>query len=217
MKTYINILLDLDGTIIDPFEGITKSLEYALQYFDIQIKDKKELNRFIGPPIKDSFKDFYHFSDEQANKAIAMYRDRYEKEGVYENRLYDGITDFLQRANRKGMKLFVATSKPEPFARKILEYLSVSKEFVFIGGSKLDGTRQQKAEVIRYVLNTNKITSLSQTVMIGDRKYDIVGAREVGIDSIGVLYGYGDYSELTEVRANYIVKDIPELSMLLNI
>lgn len=215
MKDYRNLLLDLDGTITDPMEGITRSVEYALNHLGIAVNDRRELCSFIGPPLKDSFREFYNLDEEQAEEAVCKYRERYSEIGIYENELYKGMEDFLCETRQCGKKLFVATSKPTEFAGRILDYFHLSPYFIFIGGSGLDGSRSTKAEVIRYVLDENHITDLSSVIMIGDRKHDIIGARTVGIDSIGVLYGYGSYEELSETGAGKIVKDIPELKEVL--
>lgn len=215
MKQYKYLLFDLDGTITDSEIGITRCVEYALNYFGIQVSDLRELSPFIGPPLLDSFKDFYHFTDEQAIVATAKYRERYTDKGIFENELYPGIKELLAEAQQKDKKVILATSKPEIFARRILDYFGLSNYFFFIAGSGLDGSLHTKTDVINHILQSNNITELSTVVMIGDRKHDIIGAKNVGIDSIGVLYGFGDYKELSEAGANYIVEDITTLRKLL--
>lgn len=214
-KPYRILLMDLDGTITDPVVGITKSVEYALNHFGITVNDLHELCPFIGPPLRDSFKEFYHFTDAQANEASIKYGERFADKGLYENELYDDMNQFLQMATNSGKTLMLATSKPTFLAEKILDYFHISKYFTFVGGSGVDGSGYTKTDVIRYVLNSNGIIDLSEVVMIGDRKHDIIGAKETGIDSIGVLYGYGDYEELSRAGATYIVKDIDELGKML--
>lgn len=215
MKQYKYLLFDLDGTITDSEIGITRCVEYALNYFGIQVSDLRELSPFIGPPLLDSFKDFYHFTDEQAIIATAKYRERYTDKGIFENELYPGIKELLAEAQQKDKTVILATSKPEIFARRILDYFGLSNYFFFIAGSGLDGSLHTKTDVINHILQSNNITELSSVVMIGDRKHDIIGAKNVGIDSIGVLYGFGDYKELSEAGANYIVEDITALRELL--
>ena len=215
MKQYKYLLLDLDGTITDSETGITRCVEYALNHFGIQVDDLRELSPFIGPPLLDSFKDFYNFTDEQAAIAVEKYRERYEKKGILENKLYPGIGEFLAEARQKDKIVILATSKPEIFAKRILDYFELSNYFSFVAGSGLDGSLHTKTDVIDYILQSNKIIDLSSVVMIGDRKHDIIGAKNVGIDSIGVLYGFGDYKELSEAGADYIVEDIPALRKLL--
>lgn len=217
MKQYDYLLFDLDGTITDSESGITRCVEYALNHFGIQVNDLRELSRFIGPPLLDSFKDFYHFTDEQAAIATAKYRERYTDKGIYENELYPGIKELLAEAVRQGKTVILATSKPEIFARRILDYFELSSYFSFVAGSGLDGSLHTKTDVINYILQSNNITDLSSVVMIGDRKHDIIGAKNVGIDSIGVLYGFGDYEELAQAGATYIVKDMAELRNLLQL
>lgn len=215
MKQYNYLLFDLDGTITDSETGITRCVEYALNYFGIQVSDLHDLLPFIGPPLLDSFKEFYHFTDEQAVIATEKYRERYKDKGIYENELYPGIEELLAQARQNGKTVILATSKPEIFARRILDYFKLSDYFSFIAGSGLDGSLHTKTDVINYILQSNNITDLSRVVMIGDRKHDIIGAKNVGIDSIGVLYGFGDYDELSEAGATHIIKDIAELRNLL--
>lgn len=212
---YRYLFFDLDGTLTDPAQGITRSIEYALQHFGIAVNDLRDLYPFIGPPLNDSFKEFYHFSEEQAKEASLKYHERFADTGIYENKIYEGIINFLEKAKQQGYQMMLATSKPDVFASRILDYFHLSGYFSFVGGSALDGSRPSKADVIAYVLNENRIMDLSSVVMIGDRKHDILGAKQMGIDSIGVLYGYGDRTELTEAGADYIVGSIEELGDLL--
>ena len=193
-KRYQHILFDLDGTLTDPMIGITSSVKYALSYFNIEVEDLRSLCPFIGPPLKTSFKDFYQFTDEQADVAT---------------------DELLRLLTENEMKIYLATSKPQPFAQQILEYFHLESYFTFVGGSTFDGSRSEKADVIQYVLDSTDIKTRSDVVMIGDRKYDIKGAKANNIDSIGVLYGYGDEEELANAGANKIVTDIKELSSFL--
>lgn len=209
------ILFDLDGTIIDSVEGITRSAAYALSFFGIEVTDLTTLHCFIGPPLKDSFKEFYNMSDAEADRAVEKYRERYRNKGIYENTLYTGIEDFLKEMHEAGYKLLLATSKPEPFARKILAYFELDQWFTYIGGCGLDGSRHAKADVIAYVLKENGITDMRQVVMIGDRKHDVIGAAEFGIPTIGVLYGYGSAEELRSAGASWLAEDVDGLRKLL--
>lgn len=213
MKQYI--LFDLDGTIIDPKIGITSSVAYALNKFDIHVENLDNLYKFIGPPLKDSFIEYYNFSDEAAEKAILYYRERFQEKGIYENFLYENFEDMLISLKKQGKTLLIATSKPAVFAERILEHFNLRQYFDFVGGSNLDGTRANKAEVIFHVLKENSISDLSTAIMVGDRKHDIIGAKKAGLQSVGVLYGYGNYQELETSGADYIVKDVEELSTLL--
>lgn len=213
MKKYI--LFDLDGTITDPKEGITKSVAYALSKFGIKVDSLNELCKFIGPPLKDSFIEYYNFNDDESEKAIKYYREYFSDRGIYENQVYKGFEDILISLKENNKVLIVATSKPTIFAQKILEHFNLRKYFSFVSGSNLDGTRVKKSEVIQYALERNNIKDLSEVIMIGDRKHDVYGAKEIGIESIGVLYGYGDYEELYDNGANYIVNNVEELRKLI--
>ena len=209
MKTWL--LWDLDGTLTDPMEGITKSVQYSLKHFGIEVSDRKTLCRFIGPPLKDSFMEFYGFSSAQAEEAIRVYREYFSVTGLFENALYPGIPQLLRNCREAGYIHLVATSKPEVFARKILQHFQIDRNFTFIAGSRLDGTRVKKAEVIRYTLQQAGITDSSAAVMIGDRDYDVIGAREAGLSCIGVAYGYGNRKELYEAGAEAVVDSVEEL------
>lgn len=214
-KEYQYILFDLDGTISDPATGITRSIQYALSFFEITVPNPEELTKFIGPPLIESFKEFYHFNDDQALLALKKYREYFVAKGMFENYLYKGIEELLQTLKEKGKTILLATSKPEPFAKQILGHFNLTHYFSFIGGATLDGSRSTKTDVIRYVLKSNQITEPGKTVMVGDRKHDIEGAKNNGITSIGVLYGYGSKTELQKAGADFLASDIKELMMLL--
>jgi phosphoglycolate phosphatase len=207
---YEYVLFDLDGTLTEPKEGITKSFAYALKYYNIHIENLDSLCKYIGPPLVDSFMDF-GFTREKALEAIDKYREYYKDYGIYENEVYEGVVQLLTALKSRGKKIMLATSKAEVFAKQILEHFKLSEYFDFVGGSELNGNRAEKSEVIQYVLKEGKVTDLSKAVMIGDRKYDILGAKEVGIDSIGVLNGYGDQEELIAAGAEAIVTSVWEL------
>jgi len=209
------LLFDLDGTVTDPKVGITKSVQYALEHFGIIVENLDELNKFIGPPLWQSFGEYYGFDEEKTKIAVDKYRERYLVTGIYENFVYPGFDMMLKKLKDIGKTLFIATSKPTVVAEMVISHFRLDKYFSFIGGSEMNGDRSEKSEIIRYTLEQNNIKDLSRCVMIGDRKHDILGAKKVGITSIGVLYGYGDYNELFEANADYIVKDVNELSELL--
>ena len=209
------ILFDLDGTITDSGEGITKSVQYALKYFDILVNNLEDLRKFIGPPLKESFKEYYKFDEEKANIALVKYREYYADKGIYENDLYDGIIEVLDKLKENGKIIILATSKPEVYANKILEYFKIDKYFTFVAGSDFEETRVKKGDVIKYALEGAKISDLSKVIMVGDREHDIIGAKENNIKSIGVLYGFGDVIELTQARAEYIVNNTNELLNIL--
>jgi haloacid dehalogenase superfamily, subfamily IA, variant 1 with third motif having Dx(3-4)D or Dx(3-4)E len=209
------ILFDLDGTLTDSGEGITKSVQYALKSFGILVDDLKELNKFIGPPLKDSFKEYYNFDEEKAQLGLVKYREYFAEKGIYENKLYDGIPELLEVLKKNNKKIVLATSKPEVYARQILQYFKIDKYFDFAAGADFEETRVNKGDVIKYALQEANITDLSKVIMVGDREHDIIGAKENNIKSVGVLYGFGDVIELTQARAEYIVKDTEELLNIL--
>ncbi|MCB5093563.1 HAD family hydrolase [Streptococcus mutans] len=208
---YQTILFDLDGTLTNPALGITNSLAYALEKFNIEVTDKKELYRFIGPPLQDSFENFYHFSKEDSLKAVDFYRDYFRHKGLYENEVYQGIPDLLERLKAQGKKLLVATSKPEEFARQILKHFELFDYFDLVAGASMDGSRRLKGDVIAYALTSAQVSDLSATIMIGDREHDIIGAKKNGLDAIGVLYGFGNREELKKAGATYIATNVEEL------
>lgn len=214
---YQVILLDLDGTLTDPGIGITNSVAYALKKYQITVTDRRELYRFIGPPLIDSFESFYGFSREQAVEAVGFYREYYRDKGIYENQVYDGIPDLLAGLRAAGKRILLATSKPEEFALQILEHFDLMKYFDVVAGASMDETRTAKAEVIAYGLKKAGIKDRRNCIMIGDRKHDILGARKQGIDSMGVLFGYGDREELTQAGADLIAGTVEEIGRLLGI
>lgn len=202
------VLFDLDGTLTDSFDGITKCVSHALEHFGITVKDRAELKRFIGPPLQESFMEFYGFSKEQAEEAVRIYRERYFKTGMYECELIPGAEELLHDLKAAGKTVALATSKPEILATRILEHYNLTGYFDFIGGSELNGPRHNKDDVIHYVLEGLGNPDKSQTVIIGDRFYDIDGAKAAGIRSIGFLGGYGDREELERAGADYITETL---------
>lgn len=216
MKQYL--LFDLDGTLTDPKVGITTCVQYALADFGIDEPDLDKLEPFIGPPLKDSFMEFYQMTEEQADHAIEKYRERFRDTGIFENELYGGIHDLLRTMKAAGMHMAVVSSKPTVFVERILKHFKLDSYFEVVLGSELDGTRVKKAQVIVEVLRKffgDKPIKNDEIFMIGDRKYDIEGARTFHIESIGVTYGYGSMEELKEARADYIVQSVAELKKLL--
>lgn len=209
------ILFDLDGTLTDPMVGITKSVQYALKSYGIHEPDLNKLLPFIGPPLKDSFMEYYRFPEAQAQEAISRYREYYTVTGIFENRVYEGIGELLAHLKAAGRHLLVATSKPEEFARQILDHFHLTEYFDFIGGASMDEVRVKKGEVIAYVLDTVGLADVSAAVMVGDRKHDILGAKENAMASIGVLFGYGSREELEAAGADAIAATVQELEELL--
>lgn len=210
------ILFDLDGTLTNPKEGITKSVQYALAHFNIDEPNLDALEMFIGPPLEASFKTYYKFTEEQAKLAVEKYRERYRQQGIFENKVYPGIHQMLQDLQAADKKIALATSKPECFARQILEKYELLPYFDEVVGSELDGRRSNKAEVIEEALKRLKVTKRNQVIMVGDRKYDVLGAKACQIVSAGVTFGYAQDGELEEVVPEYIVTTIEELTKLLN-
>ena len=208
MKQYL--LFDLDGTLTDPMVGITSSVQYALEKFGVRVRYLKELIPFIGPPLAESFQKFYGFSKEDAERAIQYYREYYAPKGIFENEVYEGISEMLAHLTEAGFTLLVATSKPTVFAKKVLKHFGIEDYFSFVGGSELDGSRTKKAEVISYILKICGIRA-KEAIMIGDRRHDIEGGKACGLESVGVLYGYGTEQELTEAGADHIIRTVAEL------
>lgn len=200
------ILFDLDGTLTDSKEGIINSIQYALRCYDKEVKDRDELLPFLGPPLAESFCKYMGFSKEKALEAVGYYREYFSEKGLLENQVYDGAEDLLKALKSGGYELFLATSKPEVYAKQILEHFGLSEYFAFIGGATLDESRLNKADVIRYVLEETQITELSRVIMVGDREHDVRGAQANGIEVIGVLYGYGSFRELQDAGADYFAE-----------
>ena len=214
-KKYNYILFDLDGTLVDPFEGITNSVVYSLKSYGIEVTDKKELSCFIGPPLYESFEKYYGFSKEKAVEAVEKYREYYSVTGIFENEIYSGVRELLSELKDKGFKLVLATSKPEVFAKRILDYFDLTTYFTVVTGSLLNGDRVKKAQVIKETLKRLGNPLKSECIMVGDRSHDIIGAKENSIKSVGVLYGYGNFTEFNDANADFIIKNINELREIL--
>ena len=208
---YDVFLFDLDGTLTDPSVGITNSVAYALDKFGITVEDKKSLYKFIGPPLVEGFSEFYGFSHQDSLKATEYYRETFSVKGIYENKVYDGVPEMLERLNRMGKKVILATSKPEKFAKEILRYFDLAKYFHFVAGATFDSTRNTKDAVISYALSEAGIDDKQKTVMVGDREHDVIGANANGIDSIGVLYGFGNREEMTAAGATHIIEKVHDI------
>lgn len=208
-------LFDLDGTLTDSRPGIVNSIVYCLDYFGITVEDTESLRSWLGPPLSDSMHRYCGFNREKAQVGIKKYREYFDKKGIFENSVYPGISEMLEKLKICGYAILLATSKPEAAARRILAYFDLERYFDYIGGASDDDSRAVKADVIRYVLETAGITDVTKAVMIGDRRHDIIGAKENSLESIGVLYGYGDEGELETAGADWLVKDTEELCQLL--
>lgn len=208
-------LFDLDGTLIDPFNAITTGIQHGLRSVGVDVEDRRQLTQFIGPPIRDSLREYGNFTEDEIELIVSNYRAYFAEKGIYENTLYPGVVDMLKQLKDAGYTLSIATSKLESSAVAILKYLEFGQYFDLVVGCEADGTRSHKSEVIKSVLDELDPNRQYLPVMIGDRKYDIIGAREMGIDSIGVLWGYGSREELMAEAPGVIVGSVGELREVL--
>lgn len=211
---YDSYLFDLDGTLTDPVEGITRSVQYALSRMDIVENDRDALIAFIGPPLKESFMARYDLSDPEADKAVHYYREYFSVKGLFENKKFDEMERILTKLALPGKKLFVATSKPTVFAVRIAEWFNLSRYFIEIVGSELDGRRTRKEDVIRYIFARHGLEK-KRTIMIGDRACDVQGARHNGIAAIGVGFGFGSREELETASPDFYVHTADDLGLLI--
>ena len=214
MERIKNVLFDLDGTLTDPAEGITNALMHAQRRMGMAVSPREALFVFIGPPLIETFMSEWGLTRAEADQALVYYREHFGVKGLFENVPYPGIGDTLGSLKAAGLRLFVATSKPEPLSLRILEHFDLLKYFEAVAGSTMDEQRTKKGEVIAYALSTYGLDP-AETIMVGDRKHDVVGARENGLPCIGVLYGYGSRQELMEAGAAALAEDLGELSALL--
>lgn len=214
MPDFENILFDLDGTLTDPKVGIINSILFSLKKLRITEPKPVELERFIGPPLRQSFKERYDLSDALADKAVVYYREYFSEKGIFENACYEGVPELLNFLSASDFKLFLATSKPTVFADRILQHFELKKYFIDIIGCNLDHTRTEKTEIIDYLIKKHKLAK-EKTIMIGDRKHDLIGAASNNVKSIAVTYGYGTIEELTESQPDFFAKDSRELKSLL--
>lgn len=208
------VLFDLDGTLTDPAEGITNSVAHALRRMGLPVPPAKELYCYIGPPLAYGFTEFAGVPEERAADAVAYYREYFADRGIFENELYAGVPELLSGLKDAGCGVYLATSKPTVYAKRILEHFGIADSFDGAVGSELDGRRTDKAEVIAHLLEKYRLPR-EGTVMVGDRKFDILGAAAVGIEAIGVSYGYGSTEELSEAGASVIASSPSELRTLL--
>ncbi|MCK4021618.1 HAD family hydrolase [Streptococcus suis] len=211
---YQTILFDLDGTLTDSGQGILNSVAYALEKMGIEEPDTANLNRFIGPPLYESFSRFYQLNPEDTQSAVDAFRVYFKEKGMFENQLYPGIIPLLEELRTAGKTLVIATSKPEIFAKQILEHFGISHYFDVIAGASLDSSRISKADVIGYAINQLEAFP-KHAVMIGDREHDIEGARMHQLPAIGVLYGYGNKQEFEKAGATMIVETVQDLKRVL--
>ena len=211
------ILFDLDGTLTDPKLGITSSVQYALRALGIEEPSLDKLEVFIGPPLTDSFREFYGLDEEQMTTAVDKYRERFATQGIFENEIYPGIPQMLADLKAKGKKLAIASSKPTLFVEQILEHFEIRKYFDDVVGSNMDGTRGRKEEGVEEALcrmlpaGMTPAKKRDAVAMVGDRKFDIEGAAAHGITSVGVSFGYAPEGELEQAGADYIVNSVQSL------
>ena len=210
MKKYDVIIFDLDGTLSNSGEGITKSVQYALGKLNIQ-EDLENLKHFVGPPMKEEMMRSYHFTEEQAMEAVRLYRERYTPIGIYETSLYVGTKELLEDLKQSGKIIAMATSKPQAMAEEVLKYLKIENYFDFVMGADMVGGKQSKAEVLNALFEILPTKEKAKMLMVGDTIFDVQGAKDVNVDCIGVSYGYGDRNEMIESGAIAVVDTAMEL------
>lgn len=212
---YTSVLFDLDGTLSDPFEGISRSINYALERLGRPLISDAILRTWIGPSLRNSFASVLDGDSDLVERAILLYRERYGPIGSTENHIYPGIPDLLAELSAAGCAVCLATSKPQVFAQHILEYFGIAQHFTIIGGASLDTSRERKADVIAYVLAQLPAERYARAVMVGDREHDMIGAQAHAMPAIGVTYGYGSAEELRQAGASAIATTVAELRTLL--
>ncbi len=200
------VLFDLDGTITDSGQGIMNSVRYALRKTGKDVPGGEVLRSFVGPPLHEQFQRVCGITEEESLKMVDVYREYYSEQGIFENRLYDGIIPMLQQIKKAGLHILMATSKAEKYAGIIADHYGFAQYFDFIGGALMSGKRTDKWEVIEYALTSMKITDREGVMMVGDRIYDIEGARKAGIYSLGVLYGYGSREEMEKASPDFLAQ-----------
>lgn len=205
------LFFDLDGTISDSADGIINSVIYALTKMGLEAPPRENLYHFIGPPLIRTFCEDYHLSREKGLEVVEFYREYYNAKGIYECKMYDGVDAVLRELRQEGFGLVLATSKPTVMAKRVVEYFGLSDFFDLISGPELDGTRNEKHEVIAHAMERLGITDPRRCVMIGDRKYDVLGAEKCGMNCVGALWGFGSKQELLEAGAAEIVEFPREL------
>ena len=213
---YKAIFFDLDGTLTNPEEGIVNSIRFAAEFYGLKNVDelKPGFRKYIGPPLLDTFIELLGPDVQLAEAAVAKYRERFAPIGLYENQIYPGVTETLEKLKEMGYVLCTASSKPEKFVDTILEHFDIKKYFDFVGGATMDGRISKKEDVIDYVLKQTGFTP-SQVLMVGDRMFDLTGAAEFGMDAVGVLYGFGSREELSSYKNIALIENIGELINIL--
>lgn len=215
MKKYDVIAFDLDGTLTNPERGLIASFVYALGKMGVDYGEKEELKRFIGPPIYEEWQRVFGFTPEESSEALLIFREYYSVYGWWDNEMYPGVPEMLRALCESGKKIILATSKPEVFARKILDLFDIAKYFDYVGGADTDKTRDKKHEVLAYSMASLGVTDTSRVILVGDRVYDAEGARACGVDSLGVLYGHGSREEIENSGFNYICESVEDIAKTL--
>lgn len=213
MRRYDTVIFDMDGTVTETGRGVLNSVEYAMRALGCPMPDVPR-RLFLGPPLAFSFDQYCGIPAGLIDEAIRQYRVYYADRGIFECDLYDGMEALLKTLRAEGVTLLVASSKPEVYVRRILEHFGAAHYFTFIGGADMAETRSAKPDVLRYTLAGAGVTDLHRTVMVGDREYDVLGAHAVGLDAIGVLYGYGSREELTAAGAEYLAATPEEIGTI---
>ncbi len=210
-KNYDAVLFDFDGTVADTGEGIFKGVYYVLDAMGIDHPEPERLRYFIGPPLKESFRTVFGLDDEQCENAITTYREYYSAKGIFELTLYDGMEKLFHKLKEHNIKMGISSAKPEVFLKRIVDHLEMTELFAAVTGSDLDYVHSDKALIISRAIELMDLPADAKVLMVGDRYLDINGAKKVGIDSAGVLFGYGSREEFEEAGADYIVRDTEEL------
>ena len=211
---YTHAFFDLDGTLTDSAPGIVNSVCYALKKMGIEPPSKEKLTCFIGPPLAWSFSTYFGMNKTDSLRAVDAYREYYRAGGMLENSVYDGVVELLKRLRQAGVICVVATSKPHVFANRILQHFSLDSYFTLVAGPELDGTRGEKSEVIAYAMEQLGLSDCNRILMIGDREHDVLGAKKFGMDSIGVLWGFGTEDELLRAGATYVCRNTDEVAAI---
>ena len=209
---YKAIFFDLDGTLTESGEGITKSVQYALEKLGVSVPDLEPLKVFVGPPLLDQFMKYAGFDKETAQKGIEYYRERYSEKGMYENTVYPGVENALAELKRRGYRLAVASAKPTFYVTQIMDHFNLSRYFEVIAGTDLNGSKVSKSQVIEEALERMNLSDhRDQVIMVGDKEHDVFGARRAGLECIAVSYGYGTEEELKNAHPFKIVNSAEEI------
>jgi phosphoglycolate phosphatase len=211
----MNVLFDLDGTLTDPKEGILACFKYALDRLEVEAPTDSELQQFIGPPLQESFAVLFGPGKrETINRAVSLYRERFTAQGMFENQIYPGVKQALARLLVANCSLYLATAKPRVFAERIVEHFGLAHCFREVYGSDLDGTNADKSKLIGQILRAEPLAAL-ETIMVGDRSHDMIGARSNGVFAVGALWGYGSKAELVSAGASVLCESPSDLPAIL--